>query len=96
MRGLPSSDIDNTNSHTVLLKSLADAGEMKMAIEHSEWIRATSPGKLPAISAELVASLSSALKSEPILQLLQVMRERGLVSKNDPWIDLCKESFSWS
>eukprot|EP00268_Persea_americana_P001588 TRINITY_DN10483_c1_g1_i2.p1 TRINITY_DN10483_c1_g1~~TRINITY_DN10483_c1_g1_i2.p1 ORF type:complete len:627 (-),score=120.83 TRINITY_DN10483_c1_g1_i2:823-2703(-) len=96
LRGLPPSDIDNTNSHIVLLKSLADAGEMKMAIEHSEWIRDTSPGKLPAISAELVASLSSALNSEPILQLLQVMRERGLVSKNDPWIDLCKESFSWS
>lgn len=95
MCGLPP-DIGNSNSHIVLLKSLADAGEMKMAIEHGEWIRDTSPWKLQAITAELVASLSSALKSEPVLQLLQAMRERGLISKNDPWIDLCKESFSWS
>lgn len=95
IRGLPPSDINNCNSHVILLKSLADAGEMKMAIEHIEWVRDSSPLKLPAISAELISSLSSSFKPEPVLQLLQLMRERGLVSESDPWFDLCKESFSW-
>ncbi|XP_058103070.1 pentatricopeptide repeat-containing protein At5g14080 [Magnolia sinica] len=95
MRGLAPSNIDSFRSHIVLLKSFAEAGEIDMAIDHIKWIQDTSPLKSGAITSELIASLSSSSKPEPVLQLLHKMKERGLASEDYPWVDLCKESFEW-
>ncbi|XP_077215610.1 tetratricopeptide repeat (TPR)-like superfamily protein isoform X2 [Tasmannia lanceolata] len=93
MRGLPLSEVDNTGSHVVLLKGLVDAGEVEMAVDHIKWVRDGSLSKFQAISTELISSLALSLNPKPILQLFHAMRERGLVSKNDPWFNLCEQSF---
>lgn len=87
IRGLPS-NIENSDSHVILLKSLIDAGEVEMAIKHIEWVRNNSPFKLQAILDELLSSLSTAPNLEPILQFLQIMHGHGLVSDNSPWVNL--------
>ncbi|XP_050383923.1 pentatricopeptide repeat-containing protein At5g14080 isoform X1 [Argentina anserina] len=61
-----------SDSHVVLLKSLADAKEIPVAIEHIKWVRKASPSMLQTISNEL-ASISSLPTPEPILQLLKTM-----------------------
>lgn len=68
-------DIAHSSSHVILLKYLADAGEVPIAIEHVKWVRETSPSMLQMISAKLSASLSSSSKPELILGLLQKVQE---------------------
>ncbi|XP_008777847.1 pentatricopeptide repeat-containing protein At5g14080 isoform X1 [Phoenix dactylifera] len=87
IHGLPS-NIENSDSHVILLKSLTDAGEVEMAIKHIEWVGNNSPFKLQAILDELLSSLSTAPNLEPILQLLRTMHDHGLVSDNSPWANL--------
>lgn len=70
-----SHDVTQSDSHVTLLKYLADAEEIPVAIEHIKWVRQTSPSMLQIISAELLASLSSSSRPEPTLQLLQTIRE---------------------
>ncbi|KAM5582047.1 pentatricopeptide repeat-containing protein [Rosa sericea] len=65
-------DIAHSDSHVVLLKCLADAKEIPLAIEHINWVRQASPSMLQTISNEL-ASISSSPTPEPILQLLQTI-----------------------
>ncbi|MQM02248.1 hypothetical protein Taro_035009 [Colocasia esculenta] len=84
--------IDNTSSHVLLLKGLADAGHVDKAVEHAEWVRDNIPTKLQRILDELVASLSTAPKLEVFLQLLQEMCQRGLLLKVGPWVDLCSNT----
>lgn len=68
-------DIAHSSSHVILLKCLADAGEVPIAVEHIKWVRETSPSMLQMISTELLASLSSPSTPEPVLQVLQTVRE---------------------
>ncbi|XP_068334650.1 pentatricopeptide repeat-containing protein At5g14080 [Pyrus communis] len=70
-----SHDVTESDSHVTLLKYLADAEEIPVAIEHIKWVRQTAPSMLQIISAELLASLSSSSRPEPTLQLLQTIRE---------------------
>ncbi|GKV26127.1 hypothetical protein SLEP1_g35478 [Rubroshorea leprosula] len=81
-------DIGSSDSHVVLLKSLADAKEVQLAIEHMKKVQETSPSKLQAISAKLAVSLSSTSRSEPILLLLQAIGEKCLDGKNDVWKEM--------
>lgn len=69
-------DIGHSNSHVILLKCLADAREYPAAIEHIKQVgKASSPSMLQDIFSELLVSLSSSSKPEPISQLLQAMQE---------------------
>lgn len=65
-------NVARSDSHVVLLKCLADAKEIPVAIEHIKWIRQASPSMLQTISNEL-ASVSSSPTPEPISQLLQTI-----------------------
>ncbi|KAL6136053.1 hypothetical protein ACLB2K_061354 [Fragaria x ananassa] len=65
-------NVAHSVSHVVLLKCLADAKEIPVAIEHIKWIRQASPSMLQTISNEL-ASVSSSPTPEPISQLLQTI-----------------------
>lgn len=64
-------DIGHTESHVILLKCLAKAEEIPIAIEHLKLVQEKSPSMLQDICAGLLASLSSATCPDPILQLLQ-------------------------
>ncbi|KAF5196986.1 Pentatricopeptide repeat-containing protein [Thalictrum thalictroides] len=86
--GLPP-DLKDYDCHVVLLKGLADAGEMDMALEHIQWLVKSSPCVLLPVSAELVASLSSALKPEPVVQLIHAMMEKSFIPYNPAWMGLC-------
>ncbi|XP_075106681.1 pentatricopeptide repeat-containing protein At5g14080-like [Nicotiana tabacum] len=78
-----SSDIAFLDSHLIFLKFLADAGEISMAVEHLKWIQGKSPSMYQALSNEILASISSSSKPDPILKLFQVMQENRLNSTND-------------
>ncbi|KAF5748708.1 pentatricopeptide repeat-containing protein [Tripterygium wilfordii] len=67
--------VGHSDSHVVLLKCLADAREISIAIEHIKWVRDTSDSMLQAISREILASLSSSSNPGPILQLVQSAQE---------------------
>ncbi|XP_061339104.1 pentatricopeptide repeat-containing protein At5g14080 [Gastrolobium bilobum] len=64
-------DMGHAQSHLTLLKYLADAKEIPIAIEHLTWVQERSPSMVQDICAGLLASLSSATCPEPILQFLQ-------------------------
>lgn len=68
-------DIGHSGSHVILLKCLADARAVPIAIEHIEQVQKASPSTLQVIFYELLASLSSCSKPEAILQLLQAIQE---------------------
>ncbi|XP_008231088.1 PREDICTED: pentatricopeptide repeat-containing protein At5g14080 isoform X2 [Prunus mume] len=70
-----SNDVAQSDSHVILLKYLADAKEIPVAIEHVKWVRQTSPSMLQIVSAELLASLSSSSRLEPTRQLVQTIQE---------------------
>ncbi|CAI8612101.1 unnamed protein product [Vicia faba] len=69
-----SHNIVNAESHVVLLKCLADAREIPIAIEHLRWVQDKSPSILQDICTGLLASLSVSECPEPILQFLQRMQ----------------------
>ncbi|XP_044501247.1 pentatricopeptide repeat-containing protein At5g14080 isoform X3 [Mangifera indica] len=75
-------DMGHSESHVILLKCLADAREIQVAIEHIKWLQKTSPSILQVIATELSALLSSLSQPEPILQLLQAVQENFLNSKS--------------
>lgn len=88
-----SDDIRHSDSHVILLKCLADAREISIAIKHIKQVADSSPSMLQTISTELFASFSSSSsKPEPILQLFQAMQEECLVSNNDIMKFLCNRS----
>ncbi|XP_014523859.1 pentatricopeptide repeat-containing protein At5g14080 [Vigna radiata var. radiata] len=64
-------DIGCAESHIILLKSLSDAQEIPIAIEHLKWVQEKSPLILRDICTALLDSLSSATCPEPMLQFLQ-------------------------
>uniref|UniRef100_A0A7N0ZZA6 Pentatricopeptide repeat-containing protein n=1 Tax=Kalanchoe fedtschenkoi TaxID=63787 RepID=A0A7N0ZZA6_KALFE len=67
--------LNNWDSHVTLLRYLADAGEVPLAIKHIKGIREFSPAMLKPISSELSGSLSSAPNPNPIIHLVQVIQE---------------------
>lgn len=71
------SDMTNSDSHVVMLKCLADAREIQLAIKHIQRVRETSPSILQAIFNQLVTSLSSTSRPDSIQQLLQAILEKG-------------------
>ncbi|KAK1281609.1 Pentatricopeptide repeat-containing protein [Acorus calamus] len=81
-------DVENSASHVILLKSLVDAADVNTAINHVDWIRENSDWKFEAISTQLIASLSTCPDPEPLIQLLRVMHEKGVVSDAGLWRDL--------
>ncbi|KAJ8752541.1 hypothetical protein K2173_004829 [Erythroxylum novogranatense] len=82
-------DIGHSDSHLVLLKHLAEAEEVPIAIDHLRRVHANSPSILREIVSELLAFLSSSSKPEPVLHLLQVMRDQCLDPNNDTFKYLC-------
>ncbi|CAM8980641.1 unnamed protein product [Rhodiola kirilowii] len=68
-------DVNNWESHVTLLRFLADAGEVPLAIKHIKGIKESFRTMLKPISSELLGSLSSAPNPNPITQLLQVIQE---------------------
>lgn len=68
-------DIGHSDSHVILLKCLADAREYPAAIEHIKQVGKASPSMLQDTFSELLVSLSSSSKPEPISHLLQAMQE---------------------
>lgn len=78
-----STDVAFLDSHLIFLKFLADAGEISLAVEHLKWIQGKSPSMYQALSNEILASISSSSKPDPILKLFQVMQENRLNSTND-------------
>lgn len=73
--------IDGCDSDIILLKSLADAGEISMAARHVEWVRNNSPSKLQMILAQLHQSLSTAPKPDLLLQLLAAVGKNTVSTK---------------
>ncbi|KAI3970841.1 hypothetical protein MKX01_024488 [Papaver californicum] len=94
IHGLPPKP-ENSNSHVLLLQCLADAGEVGMAIDHILWLRHSSNSTTQAVINELVASLSSSLKPDPIKQMLYAMQQKELISNsiNLELEDVCNRSF---
>ncbi|GAV64249.1 PPR domain-containing protein/PPR_2 domain-containing protein [Cephalotus follicularis] len=85
-------DIGHADTHSTLLKFLADANELQVAIEHIKLVQETLPSLVQVISNELLESLPSLSKPDPILQLLQAIRDNCPNSNCDAWKDLCKRS----
>ncbi|KAL7257148.1 hypothetical protein ACSBR1_010970 [Camellia fascicularis] len=82
------SDIGQSASHVILLQCLLEAAEIPVAIEHIKLVRENSAIMLQAICSELLASLSSSSKPEPILQLLQAVQGKCPILNNDSWKDM--------
>ncbi|XP_028555778.1 pentatricopeptide repeat-containing protein At5g14080 isoform X3 [Dendrobium catenatum] len=84
MHGVPDK-IESCDSDIILLKSLADAGEMDMAAKHVEWVKNNSPFKLQEIVNQLHESLSTTPKLDSVLQLLRSVQSQGLISDVGNW-----------
>ncbi|XAR58300.1 hypothetical protein NMG60_11026746 [Bertholletia excelsa] len=83
-----SSDVEDSDSHAILLKCLVDAALFPLALEHLKCIRKKSALLLQGIHSKLLSSVSSFTKPEPILELLQAMKEQCLMSNNDTLKDV--------
>ncbi|MCL7024805.1 hypothetical protein MKW94_022673 [Papaver nudicaule] len=92
IRGLPPKPEDS-NSHVLLLQCLANAGEVGVAVEHILWVGSCSNSTTQAITKELLASLSSSLKPEPIRQILRTMQQKDFISNSINLETLCNRSF---
>ncbi|XP_028772487.1 pentatricopeptide repeat-containing protein At5g14080-like [Neltuma alba] len=68
-----SPEIQGAESHLTLIKYLADAREIPIALEHLKWVKERSPWTLNDIRAGLLASLSSVSCSQSIIQFLQMI-----------------------
>lgn len=67
-------DVNNWESHVTLLRFLADAEEVPLAIKHINVIKESIPTMLKPISSELFGSLSSAQNPNPVRQMLQAIQ----------------------
>lgn len=72
-------DMGTLDSHTMFLSYLVDKKELEAAVRHIKWIKDTAPSMVHRISAELGAALSSTSRTEPLLSLLKMIQEKGLV-----------------
>lgn len=78
-----STDTAFLDSHLIFLKFLADAEEISLAVEHLKWIQGKSPLMHLAVSNEILASISSSSKPDPIFKLFQVMQQNLLTCTNE-------------
>ncbi|KAL8152094.1 hypothetical protein V2J09_021902 [Rumex salicifolius] len=74
--------------HVILLKCLADAGQIPLAVEHIKQIKINSAMLLQTISSELFSLVSSSPNPDPILQLLQEIYVNNIIPVNDGWKEL--------
>lgn len=79
------SNIESSNSHIILLKSLTDVGEVEMALEHVKWIRSYCGSPFHNIMNELMASLSTSASFQPATKLVCYLHSQGLVDEVGPW-----------
>lgn len=79
------SNVENLNSHVILLKMLTDVGEVEMAIEHLKWIRSNCSSNFQNIMNELMASLSTSASLQHVTKLMQCLLSQRLVDDADPW-----------
>lgn len=82
------SNVENLNSHVILLKYLTDVGEVEMAIEHLKWIRNNCSTNVQNIVNELMASLSTSASLQHVTKLIQYLHSQRLVDDADTWIKL--------
>lgn len=82
------SNIESSNSHIILLKSLTDVGEVEMALEHIKWIRSYCGSTFHNIMNELMASLSTSANFQPVTKLVCYLHSQGLVDEVGPWMKL--------
>ena len=82
------SNVENLNSHVILLKYLTDVGEVEMAIEHLKWIRSNCSSNFENIMNELMASLSTSASLQHVTKLIQYLHSQRLVDDADPWMKL--------
>lgn len=78
--------------HVILLKYIADAGQIPLAVEHIKQIKINSAMLLQNISSELLSLVSSSSNSDPILQLLQEIYGNNIIPVNEGWKEL---SYNW-
>ncbi|WMV17679.1 hypothetical protein MTR67_011064 [Solanum verrucosum] len=78
-----STDTAFLDSHLNFLNFLADAEEISLAVEYLKWIQGKSPLMHQALSNEILASISSSSKPDPIFKLFQVMQENRLTCTNE-------------
>ncbi|KAL2505427.1 Pentatricopeptide repeat-containing protein [Abeliophyllum distichum] len=86
------SDIGYIESHMTLLKYLADAGQLSLAIEHIKWVAGKSHILLHAIQTEVSVALSSSSKPDAMLQLFQALAENGKIPENGSIRNVLKSS----
>lgn len=82
------SNVENLNSHIILLKYLTDVGEVEMAIEHLKWIRSNCSSNFENVMNELMASLSTSASLQHVTKLIQYLHSQRLVDDADPWMRL--------
>ena len=82
------SNVENLNSHIILLKYLTDVGEVEMAIEHLKWIRSNCSSNFENIMNELMASLSTSASLQHVTKLIQYLHSQRLVDDANPWMKL--------
>lgn len=80
-----SHELGRTESHVVLLKFLADAGEVSTALKHVMYLREVDPSVLEIIFAELLAVLPTSSKPENLMQIFKAMPENWLQSNEHAW-----------
>jgi len=87
------SNVENLNSHVILLKNLTDVGEVETAIEHLKWIRNNCSSNFQNIMNELMASLSTSASLQHVTKLTQCLHSQKLVDDADPWMKLMRNVY---
>lgn len=93
MRSVPS-NVENLNSHVILLKNLTDIGEVEMALEHLKWIRSNRSSNFQNILNELMASLSTSASLQHVTKLIQYLHSQRLVDDHNPWMKLMEDVYA--
>ncbi|RCV42709.1 hypothetical protein SETIT_9G237800v2 [Setaria italica] len=88
------SNVENLNSHVILLKNLTDIGEVEMALEHLKWIRSNCSSNFQNIMNELMASLSTSASLQHVTKLMQYLNSQRLVDDDNPWMKLIGDVYA--
>ena len=89
------SNVDNLNSHVILLKNLTDVGEVEMVMKHLKWIRSNCSSNFQNIMNELMASLSTSASLQHVTKLIQCLHSQRLVDDANPWMKLMQNVYAW-
>ena len=88
------SNVDNLNSHVILLKNLTDVGEVEMVMKHLKWIRSNCSSNFQNIMNELMASLSTSASLQHVTKLIQCLHSQRLVDDANPWMKLMQNVYA--